>query len=211
MQLRTILVAAVAVVGLYRVPAFATGVCTFTGLAAHETVDVNIFSNQMNGVGAGLYMFNTTAFGNILTVCADLLHQIHNGDSWNCDHFNTQGFGGGIELAGNIVAQKFAGVVNAATDQNAQACGLNLAVWDAIYDGGAVFDAANGNFLVTNASASALGYAAIYYTAISTSGNAIYMQPDPLGAGQGQLTVPEPTSIAALAIGALALRRRRRA
>ncbi len=89
-------------------------------------------------------------------------------------------YGGNVALAGNIIARYF---YVAQTDD--QCAGLQLAVWKALEDGTEQADFLSGRFQA-KASPAVLAYASLYYKAIGTSGNAIYLQAGGAqGGGQG--------------------------
>lgn len=151
----------------------------------------------------------STAFS---TVCADINSDLNSGShSYNLSSTDPLG-STGVDKAGRIVGQYFALATTA--DQQA---GLQLAVWDALYNGSSSFDLTgsktNTGFSVTGASSGALTWGASYYAAVNTNfGSATYLQTSASG-GQSQLTaqaVPEPASIAALGVGLVGLFVRRR-
>lgn len=158
------------------------------------------FKDPTNNCGLG------TSFQ---TVCVDLDHYL-DGNFFSVNCSNTFGMGGGIEMAGKIARAFFA----AAGNNNANCAALQVAVWEAVYDGvanGGTADFANGNFKCSTASI--LGTATTYYGAASNpTGNCMLLKPEPQGSrGQAQITpVPEPASIATVAIGVFAMVRRKR-
>jgi hypothetical protein len=93
----------------------------------------------------------------------------------------TSDIGGNVAKAGNIVAKFFKAA------QNADQCaGLQLAVWEAVEDGGARPDFGGGRFQV-RANANVLAYAQQYYRGIEEKGDALYLQAGQ-GNGQSQIT-----------------------
>lgn len=181
----------------------ANAILTYMGTDCGENVTLaGIFNG---GVFAGKLKFNDSlnACGvgfNFLTVCADLQHTIGTGNQWNPTCTLTGSMSANYALAGNIVDQYFNSAV-----LNPDCAGLQLAVWEAIYDGG-VFDLNNGNVQATG-SAGALAAAAFYYNNVSSTNSAMFIddfnQVPGTFIGQGQLTpVPEPGSMVALACGA---------
>lgn len=202
---------------LIGVVAMASADINYSGTYAGKTVDISgthyngsVFAGKLNFSNPG----NTLGLGELFqTVCVDLDHTL-NGNSFPVDLIDSNVQGGGIKLAGNIVKAFFA----AAGSSNNNCAALQLAVWEAVYDGaddiannGAAPDWSHGEFK-TSASATIKAQAATYFAAITTPGGAYYLKPNPQTThGQGQMTlVPEPGSIAALGLGALVLLRSRK-
>ncbi|MBS1717332.1 MAG: PEP-CTERM sorting domain-containing protein [Armatimonadetes bacterium] len=177
---------------------------TFLGTNIGSTVSI---AGVYNGdVFAGKLDFNDTTLGNIKTFCSDLQHIIHAGQSWQVAILDSANQSQNIADAGRIVAAEFA---NANTAD--KAAGLQMAVWEAVYDDGAIFNPNQGTFRVTNASAAAISYASTFYGMRNQNGHSIYLLPSSNSEGQGQLTpVPEPATLAALGILGLIAGRRKR-
>ena len=114
------------------------------------------------------------------TVCAAVRSPISNGQFFAVKPRKSGQVGGNVKKAGNIVAQWF----NAARTAD-QCAGLQLAVWEAIEDGGSHADFARGRFQA-DASAAALSFAEAYYEAIEQDGEALFLQSD--NQGQDQIT-----------------------
>lgn len=163
-------------------------------------------SNTETNLGALTFDTGTST---ILTYCADLTAALNfNNNPYTSGIVNITG-NTGMGLAAKILSTSFSEFANA--DQQA---GLQLAIWEAIYDNGATFGSGNGNFsVVSGVNANSLAYASTYYAAGKNSGavsNVELFTAQGAG-GQSQLhVVPEPASMAALGLGALALIRRRR-
>ncbi len=190
-------------------PAITTNM-TFNGVAYGEVV--NLTGHLNAGVwSAKLDFVSTPLYGNILTVCVDLDNFISGGQSWDANVIDSSLLSGNMKAAANIVGNEFL-----SADTADKACGLQLAVWEAVYDNGATLDLNSGNLNATGESASALSYAQAYYATKDTEAHAIYFQPVEEGSGQGQMTafrtplVPEPASIAGLSALAVAVLRRKR-
>ena len=141
------------------------------------------------------------------TYCADALSRLNSAsNSYNVSQLNLS-LNTNLGKAGTILANNQAGAITAA-----QQAGLQLAVWEAIYDGGATFDASNAGFKAQNVSSEILGFASQYYATYSTTPtNSVTYFGSTGAGGQSQMTaVPEPMTVAALGMGSLVLLRRRR-
>ena len=168
------------------------------------TIDVNGHSET---VAMGALTFGTGS-GSIVTYCADALSFLNNSNNpYTVGNVNLTN-GTGLALAGKILASNF----TSATTKDQQA-GLQLAIWDAIYDNGSSFNASSGNFKVSSGvNAATLGFASTYFTngANSSSNAAVELFHAKGEGGQDQLhVVPEPASFAVLGLGIFGLIRRR--
>lgn len=156
----------------------------------------------------GLLDFNESNLGNLKSFCADLEHSISGGQTWPDSLWNSSTYANtGIQLAGNMVAADFASV-----DTADKAAGMQLAIWEVRYDdpSNANPDFNSGNFTASGLSSGVLTAANAYWQDRFTPGNALFIRAED-GLGQDQLTpVPEPSSIAVLAIGGIVLLRRRK-
>lgn len=114
------------------------------------------------------------------SVCADVRSPIGTGDSFTVKTRNSSDIGGNIALAGRIVAKYFK---LAKTPQ--QCAGLQLAVWEAIEDGGSTPDFTSGHFRA-RAETGVLDYADQFYTAVDEPGSAMFLQTTQGGGGGGQ-------------------------
>lgn len=164
----------------------------------------NRFAGKLNFSDPG----DTTGLGTAFkTVCVDLENAISAGNSWQATISLSSSLTGGLELAGRIVGTYF----NAATTDGT-AKQLQLAVWEAVYDGvanGGSADFSGGVF--TSDEATATGDT--YYSAVSTHpwAEAFYIAPTGGDKGQAQMTpTPEPATLAVLGVGAIAALRKRR-
>lgn len=111
------------------------------------------------------------------SVCADVRAPLSAGTHFAVRPMSTSQAGGNVVLAGNIAARH----LREATTAD-QCAGLQLAVWEAIEDGGASADFGSGRFQA-RATLAALALAQRYYQASGEPGDAIYLQ---AGGGPGQ-------------------------
>lgn len=119
------------------------------------------------------------------SVCGAVRAPVYGGQYFYVKAVGSSSIGGNIQRAGNIVAKFFR-----AAKSNEQCAGLQIAVWEAIEDGGEQPNFGNGRFQV-RASDAALAWAEEYYQAITEPGNAVFLQTT---GGQGQSQISESTT-----------------
>lgn len=185
----------------------------YTGMDRPDALSASISVNGSSfyGVMAGRLNF-TDGTNNFDTYCANALTFLNGGfNTYTPSSVDLSG-ASNLSLAGRILANSF----DTATTADEQA-GLQLALWSAIYDGGASFDANGTNFKVSGVNANALNFASSYYLLNTDPGtHFVTHYTSNANGAQNQLTaapVPEPFTMLTLGAGALALglRRRRKA
>jgi hypothetical protein len=97
---------------------------------------------------------------------------------------------------------------------NEQAAGLQVAIWETLYDSSLnTFDLTKGQFIVS-ASVGTMTWAGTYlkalYSSTSNTGHATWLDSPGNGNGQDQVTVPEPSTLALLIAGGLIFAFRRK-
>ncbi|MCZ7579523.1 MAG: PEP-CTERM sorting domain-containing protein [Fimbriimonadaceae bacterium] len=177
---------------------------TFDGTSTGQSLSVS-GTVRTGNFFAGKLKFTDSSYGygSIKTFCVDLVNTIP-GNPWDTlpPQFSTT-LASPLKEAGNMVAAYFG-----AADTNAKAQSMQAAIWEALYDGGAVADFSSGNFQASNVAD--LAFANLVYSARGTDNDAIYWVPDPLNAGQAQMSpVPEPASMIGLLLGLGAVAGRR--
>ncbi len=181
---------------------------TYLNVDLGQNVSIS-YNSATQAVFAGKLKFrDNTNNSTFLSLCCDIDNHISGGQTYAVNVLGSSSQVGGINLAGNVVAANFG-----AANTNEKGAALQLAVWEATYDGvanGATPNFSSGIFGAT-ISGSLLTQATTYYNSITTPGNAIYYQPSPANGGKAQLrAVPEPTTMLALAGGLLVRRARRK-
>jgi hypothetical protein len=115
------------------------------------------------------------------SVCGNVRAPMTNGSFFRLKPLSSKQVGGRIALAGNIVAKYFASARTAD-----QCAGLQLAVWEAVEDGGDHADFSTGQFRAA-APAAAMDYAQDFYEAITDAKEAAYLESQDSG-GQDQFS-----------------------
>ncbi|MBI5706778.1 MAG: PEP-CTERM sorting domain-containing protein [Armatimonadetes bacterium] len=189
---------------------------TYDGMGGHQTVKVTFHGSNHNysndNVTAGKLKFQDPTNGcglgtTFYSLCVDLDRNVGS-SAFNVSCTDTFGAGGGLEMAGKICRAFFA----AAGTSNSKCAALQVAIWEALYDGvangGATPDFSHGAFKCSTSSV--LAQATIYYSAATNpTGNSRYLRPTG-SKGQAQIApVPEPATVGVLVAGAIGLIRRR--
>lgn len=178
----------------------------FTGTGAGAGANITWFGNVMNVFAGKLNFVKNPSGPAFTTVCADLGHYISGGQVYNVDLQFSSAAPANVALAGRIVAANFASATS-----NEQAAALQLAVWEALYDGASTPSFGGGNFCTNGSTHNYDNLATQYYLNCPTNGEALYYKTTG-NTGQSQLgVVPEPAALTALlaGMGVLAMRRKR--
>ena len=141
-----------------------------------QTVQVSIDGAKVKTTFAGKLAIRDRSLAR-MSVCGNVRGPISPGQFFRVKPIRSAQAGGRIQLAGNIVSKMFA-----AAQTDAQCAGLQLAVWEAVEDGGLMPDFRSGHFQARG-SDEALAWAAEYYQGIDTPGDALYLWQ---GDGDGQ-------------------------
>lgn len=181
---------------------------TFTGMSLPDakTASISVNGSAFTSVYAGQINFSSST-GSLSSYCADALSFLDKTSNSYTASALTLTPNTNLGKAGTIIANNQATALTAA-----QQAGLQLAVWEAIYDGGSTFDASGAKFKAKNVSSEILGFASQYYgTYCDTPTNSVTYFGTSEKGGQSQLAaVPEPMTMTALGLGSMALLRRRR-
>ncbi len=153
---------------------------------------------------------------NVVTYCVDVLHDVISPETvevWSTN--DMPGVSPNVSNAGQLAAWLYNTYAGSITT-NAQAAGLQIALWEALYDGtpdANVVQAAltTGTIFFSGLSADVIGAATGYLTGLTTATlgtSAIWLDSSD---GQGQITnVPEPASLSLIALGLCTAYRTRR-
>jgi hypothetical protein len=145
-------------------------IVSIDGGRAHEGFAGKLIMQSRNGV-------------KIASVCAAPASPVVAGQVFPVRRLSSRWVGGRIAGAGNIVAKYFTRA------QSANECAaLQLAVWEAVKDGGNQADFYSGAFQARS-SDDIIALASQFYDAFGESGEAIFLQTGD-GGGQDQLTPP---------------------
>lgn len=147
---------------------------------AGRSVTVILDGRRTKSTYAGVLGFRE-ATNSWTSVCADVRAPVAKGQRFNVRPIAARELGGGIAKAGAIVAKYLSQV------RTADECaGLQLAVWEAIEDGGEQANFAAGRF-AARAPQAALNFAQQMYLNAKDPGNSLYLQAGD-GGGQSQIT-----------------------
>lgn len=170
---------------------------TITARYTATTVQPSDTNPSVDGIQPPSDWFNQP---NLLSVyCVNLREQ------WRSNPFAYETTPYGIQAGGNVLngnSALVAALIHSAAatvSTAAQRAGLQLALWEATYDGwagGTTLNAAGGKFSVTSASSEALS-AAVGYLNTAQSGAAVWFKPAATGGGEQDMVglVPNPSNL----------------
>ena len=151
----------------------------FARSMAGRTVAVCVDGQEVKMTTAGKLGFRDRT-STWTSVCAEVRNPVAPGQMYRVRPIKTSLAGGTIALAGNIVARHFKEA------QSADQCAaLQLAVWEAVEDGGRHANFAGGAFQARSTRV-VIAMAEQYYEAIELPGEALYLESGQDG-GQGQI------------------------
>lgn len=153
----------------------------FAREVAGKNITICIDGRDVHSTFAGKLGFRD-ANHSWMSVCGNVRSPISGGQQFLVRPFSSADLGGNAAKAGNIVALYFR---EAQTPE--QCAGLQLAVWEAIEDGGYEPNFLQGRFQA-QADTRMIAFAQQYYTAIDTPGKAVFLQAGQNN-GQSQVTV----------------------
>ena len=181
---------------------------TFAGMSLPNalTASISVNGSSFTSVYAGQLKF-TSSSGSLSTYCADALSFLNSSSHSYTTSSLTLTPDTNLGKAATILSNNQAGALTAA-----QQAGLQLAIWEALYDGGTTFDASGAKFQAKGVSSEVLGFASSYYGSYcDPASNPVTHFGTNQSGGQSQMTaVPEPMTVAALGLGSLVLLRRRK-
>lgn len=135
-----------------------------------QQVYVSIDGGRVRQTFAGKLGFIDRNGQTVASHCCDVRSPVQMRQTFNVQMTSTIRFGGNVTRAGNIVAKHFS-----SAKTSAQAAGLQLAVWEAIEDGGGRADFSAGRFRAA-AGDDVIRFAEGYYQAIAEPGNAVILR-----------------------------------
>lgn len=157
-------------------------VMQYTKPVSGDMVTVCLDGRKVETLFAGKLMIRDR-YESRYSVCGNVRGPVHNGQFFRVRSYSTAKLGGGYAIAGNIVAKFFK-----AAQTPLQCAGLQLAVWEAIEDGGKHADFGSGRFMAKD-NDPALEYAEAYYEqGIGEQGDALFLGTED-DEGQSQITV----------------------
>ena len=183
-----------------------------TSLGRGQTVTIKYNGTTKNVFAGELNFRNMSTNASFTTMCVDLDHFVGINQSWAFNTTLSQSMASGYRKAGNVFANN-----NGAVNSNMKGAALQIAVWAARYGlnlNTNTASSSNSFKLDTsfyNNNSSLINLAKAYWNTMNNNAQAIIYTPNPTDAGQEQVgCVPEPASMAALALGAATIIRRRR-
>jgi hypothetical protein len=165
---------------------------SFVNLGHFSSVSLDHNGSTMN-VNAGEILIDYNAI-RLTAYCVDLDHWLKN--SWDANPASVSTVNGGLEAA--WLYDHFAGSVTT----NAQAAGLQIAIWEVVDDSGSSFSLNDGNFRLTGSAtvaAAAQGYLNALPADLSGYTTSSFIVESGINPRSQNLIVPEPACLVLLA------------
>jgi hypothetical protein len=171
----------------------------FLGMGLNKYVHYGHNGDHASRAGELLVKFDDVEY---TAYCVDLDHRLK--DEWNADFEPVSFINGDIQIA--FLYDMFASLVST----NVEAAGLQVAIWEVVEDFGGALNLANGDFKLNghaDVRAAAQGYLDTLPADLSGYATSSFILASGVGGGrcpqqQSQhLIVPEPTTLAMLALG----------
>jgi hypothetical protein len=213
-HLKRLVLSAVCLLALPPVAAADSFTANFVGVGNAQVVTtvkggsyLNVWAGELiwNGIDPSPGVYDQ----NFYTYCVDLTTPLVNPQTFEIKSSEAMPVDGG-QVAWLVATY---GMAAHAPGAAAMAAGLQLAIWNVLYDGDFSVGSNAGNFW-TSTSGAARDYANLYLSGLNAAmaagplaAQAVWLDTD---RGQDQVAVPEPASIVLLGLGAAAALRRRR-